>query len=83
MFGGASGGYCATGIVGIAISPARMMTSEQTDARMGRRMNVSTNINGLRTRGPAYSRRTGAPSASFWTPDTMTRSPGLSPPWTT
>src|SRR6185437_6574018 len=43
MLGGASGGYCAIGIVGIAMSPARMMTSEQTDARIGRRMKVLTN----------------------------------------
>ena len=45
--GGASVGYCATGIVGIATAPARMRTSEQTDARIGRRMKVSTNIAGL------------------------------------
>src|SRR5688572_12884856 len=42
--GGASAGYCATGIVGIATTPARMMTSEQTDARIGLVMNVLTNI---------------------------------------
>ena len=28
-------GYCAIGIDGIAIAPARMMTSEQTEARIG------------------------------------------------
>src|SRR5262249_49712213 len=43
MLGGASGGNCAIGIVGIAISPARMMTSEQTEARIGRLMKVFTN----------------------------------------
>src|SRR4026207_1753721 len=42
--GGASTGYCATGIDGIATTPARMMTSEHTDARIGRRMNVLTNM---------------------------------------
>jgi hypothetical protein len=30
-----------------------------------------------------YSARTGAPSASFWTPETMIRSPAFSPPVTT
>ena len=40
--GGASAGYCATGMVGMATAPARMRTSEQTDARIGRRMKVST-----------------------------------------
>ena len=34
--GGARSGYCATGMVGIATAPARMITSEQTDARIGR-----------------------------------------------
>jgi hypothetical protein len=34
--GGARSGYCATGIVGMATTPARMITSEQTDARIGR-----------------------------------------------
>src|SRR5687767_13052685 len=32
---------------GIASAPARTMTSEQTVARIGRRMKVSTNIGGL------------------------------------
>src|SRR6202022_576575 len=41
--GGARSGYCAIGSVGIAISPARMITSEQTLARIGRLMKVSTN----------------------------------------
>ncbi len=72
--GGASSGYCATGIVGIAIAPARMRTSEQTEARIGRRMKVSTNI---------YCTLTGAPSASFWMPEVTTRSPAFSPPLTT
>src|SRR5215217_4962700 len=44
MLGGASGGNCATGIEGIAMRPARMMTSEQTDARIGRLMKVFTNM---------------------------------------
>src|SRR5215472_3071004 len=44
MLGGASGGNCATGIVGMATRPKRMMTSEQTDAMIGRLMNVFTNI---------------------------------------
>src|SRR5436190_2224340 len=34
------------GSVGIAIAPARMITSEQTVARIGRWMKVSTNIGG-------------------------------------
>src|SRR5690349_10139026 len=42
--GGARLGYCATGIVGMASSPARMSTSEQTEARIGRRMKTSTNM---------------------------------------
>src|SRR5262245_21772732 len=42
--GGASSGYCAIGSVGMASRPARMMTSEQTEERMGRLMKVSTNI---------------------------------------
>jgi hypothetical protein len=37
-------GYHAIGIVGIASAPARTMMSEQTVARIGRLMNVSTNI---------------------------------------
>ena len=41
--GGASSGNCAIGSVGIAIAPARMITSEHTLARIGRRMKVSTN----------------------------------------
>ena len=41
--GGASSGNCAIGSVGIAMAPARMITSEQTLARIGRRMKVSTN----------------------------------------
>lgn len=74
MLGGASGGNCATGIVGMAITPPRMMTSEQTEARIGRLMNVLTNI---------YSALTGAPSAIFCMPATMSLSPALSPPLTT
>src|SRR5262245_13343986 len=42
--GGATWGYCAIGIDGIASTPARMITSEQTVARMGRLMKVSTNM---------------------------------------
>jgi hypothetical protein len=42
--GGATCGYCAIGICGIESTPPRMMTREQTVARIGRRMNVSTNI---------------------------------------
>ena len=38
-----------------------MMTSEQTDARIGRRMKVSTNMR--------YWGLTGAPSPIFWMPD--------------
>src|SRR5215470_2106892 len=41
--GGATCGYWAIGICGMASTPARMITSEQTVARIGRRMNVSTN----------------------------------------
>src|ERR1700730_1533008 len=41
--GGARSGYCAIGSVGMAITPARMITSEQTLARIGRLMKVSTN----------------------------------------
>src|SRR4029079_8350849 len=53
MLGGASGGNCATGIVGMAISPPRMMTSEHTDARMRRWMKVLTNMWLLRLHGRA------------------------------
>src|SRR5215218_9638219 len=42
--GGATSGYQAIGIAGMASAPARTMTSEQTVARIGRRINVSTNI---------------------------------------
>jgi hypothetical protein len=42
--GGASSGNCAIGSVGMETAPARMMTSEHTLARIGRRMNVSTTI---------------------------------------
>src|SRR5262245_35848492 len=41
---GATSGYWAIGIDGIANAPARMITSEQTVARIGRLMNVSTNM---------------------------------------
>ena len=41
--GGATSGNWAIGIVGIASAPARTMTSEQTVARTGRVMKVSTN----------------------------------------
>ncbi len=77
MFGGASGGNCATGIVGIATRPKRIRTSEQTDERIGRRMKVLTNM-----RPRVYWALTGAPSAIFWMPDTMSWSPALSPPLT-
>jgi hypothetical protein len=40
--GGVSSGNCAMGSVGIAMAPARMMTSEHTLARIGRLMKVST-----------------------------------------
>jgi hypothetical protein len=42
--GGAKAGYWAIGIVGIAIAPARMMTSEHTEARIGRLTKVFTNM---------------------------------------
>src|SRR5947208_269072 len=49
------------GSVGIAIAPARMITSEQTLARIGRRMKVSTNTGirdwGLGIRGGLGRRR--------------------------
>src|SRR5580765_2051467 len=45
--GGVRSGYRATGSVGIAISPPRMMSSEQTVARIGRRMNSSENMSVL------------------------------------
>ena len=65
--GGATSGYCATGMVGMASAPASTMTSETTDARTGREMKVSTNM----TYEPDGD--TGAPSPSFWTLETMTR----------
>src|SRR5688572_5562906 len=46
--GGATSGYCAMGIDGMASAPARTMTSEHTDARIGRLMNVSTNMGSAR-----------------------------------
>ena len=72
-WGGASAGYWATGMVGMATAPARIRTSEQTEARMGRRMNVST----------IYSALMGAPSPIFWMPETTTLSPAFTPPVTT
>src|SRR3989304_5214018 len=42
--GGATSGYHAIGMPGMASAPARTMTSEQTVARIGRVMKVSTNI---------------------------------------
>src|SRR5215213_10831731 len=67
--GGATSGYCATGMVGIARAPARTMTSEQTVARMGRWMKVSTNMGQLAGAGAAGASddtaRTGAPSPIF------------------
>src|SRR5688572_24810918 len=46
------------GMFGIASAPARTMTSEQTDARIGRRMNVSTNMysSARRLEGPPSRR---------------------------
>src|SRR2546425_556692 len=49
--GGASSGNWAIGSVGMTMTPARMITSEQTLARIGRLMKVSTNT--LRTSGPS------------------------------
>src|SRR5215207_9197373 len=68
--GGATSGYCATGMVGIARAPARTMTNEQTVARMGRWMKVSTNMGQLAGAGAAGASgddtaRTGAPSPIF------------------
>src|SRR5712691_10617295 len=40
--GGASSGNCAIGSVGMAMAPARTITSEQTLARIGRLIKVST-----------------------------------------
>ena len=71
--GGATSGYCAIGIAGIASAPASTITREQTVARMGRRMKVSTNI------AASQLGLTGAPSPIFCRLETMTRSPGLSP----
>jgi hypothetical protein len=45
--GGASSGYCAIGSVGIEAAPARMMTSDKTIDRMGRRMKMSANMRAL------------------------------------
>src|SRR5690348_4139346 len=42
--GGATSGYCAIGMFGIAMAPASTMTSEHTLARIGRLTNVSTNM---------------------------------------
>ena len=42
--GGATSGYQAIGMVGMASAPASTMTSEQTLARIGRLMKVSTNM---------------------------------------
>src|SRR5688572_19965195 len=66
-WGGASSGYCAIGSVGILTAPARMITSEQTLAMIGRLIKVSTNMSVFRTalgtslrraeeRGPRYRR---------------------------
>ena len=81
--GGASSGYCAIGIVGIASAPARMMTSEQTVARIGRRMKVSTNMtDGNRLshgRMAGHCAWIGTPSPSFWMPETIDAVAGLEP----
>src|SRR5713226_4262427 len=42
--GGDTCGYFSIGIVGIDSAPARTITSEQTVARIGRLMKVSTNM---------------------------------------
>jgi len=82
--GGASCGNCAIGSVGIAMAPARMITSEHTLARMGRLIKVSTTMAyglGLRAQGlgPSGAGATGAPSTSFCEPEMTTFSPGLIP----
>src|ERR1700733_14286484 len=42
--GGVICGYCSIGKLGIAIAPARMITSEHTAAKIGRLMKKSRNI---------------------------------------
>ena len=72
--GGVSSGYRAMGSVGIAIAPASMIISEQTVARIGRRMKRS--VNTTRAPGAAAGRAapragigvTGAPSPIFCMP---------------
>jgi hypothetical protein len=44
IWGGASAGNCAMGRVGRDTAPARMISSAQTVAKMGRRMKNSTNM---------------------------------------
>ena len=88
--GGASSGKRAIGSVGIAIAPARMISSEQTVERTGRLMKTSANMAyeafcsgapGAPAGGPPAI--TGAPSRIFWMPPVMSCSPGVSPASTT
>ena len=92
--GGVSSGYRAIGSSGMQIAPARMMISEQTVARIGRRMKTSEDKGyppspagaafGLGL-GFASAARivTGEPSPIFCTPDTISLSPGFRPDLTT
>ena len=74
---------------GIASTPAKMMISEQTLARIGRLMKVSTNTEfeicdvRLVILICDYDGFTGAPSPIFCTLETITRSPAIRPDRTT
>ena len=66
-------------------APAITMNSEHTVARTGRPMKKSTKPEErwVSTGGGYFSTATGAPSARFWVPETIRRSPGLIPSSTT
>ena len=69
------------------MAPARMITSEHTVARIGRRMKTSESTAyrpfPLAGAGAGVPTATGAPSRIFCTPETMSFSPGLRPDFTT
>jgi hypothetical protein len=62
--------------VGMAMAPARIISSEHTVAKTGRRIKNQRTKFGLR----AYAwGMTGMPSIRFWVPPIITVSPGFNP----
>src|SRR5947209_19351233 len=60
MLGGVIGGYCATGRLTTATAPARVMTIDSTDAKIGRSMKKCENMAALQSRqGDKETRRQG------------------------